>query len=129
MKNTKKLRKLIGEYKKKESDAATLTEELKVQTSVVIQYLDTLSQFVGMFYKDMDAITSHMEEAEKKHVESLCAELDKYSSLISYAFDPDVNIRFENILSRANLVGASVDRIIDFDEGAALFGGGKPVVI
>ena len=53
IKNTKKLRKLIGEYKKKESDAATLTEELKVQTSVVIQYLDTLSQFAGMFYKDI----------------------------------------------------------------------------
>lgn len=51
--NTKRLRKLIGEYKKKEADAATLTEELKVQTSIVDQYLDTLSQYAGMLYKDI----------------------------------------------------------------------------
>ena len=93
-------------------------------------YLSAEEQkLIHSYQREMDAITSQMEEAEKKHIESLCAELDKYSSLISYAFDPDVNIRFANILSRANLVGASVDRIIDFDEGAALFGSGKPVVV
>lgn len=53
IKNTKRLRKLIGDFQKKEADAAALTEELKVQASVVDQYLDTLSQYAGMFYKDI----------------------------------------------------------------------------
>ena len=53
IKNTKRLRKLISEYRKKEADAAALTEELKAQASIVNQYLDTLSQFAGMFYKDI----------------------------------------------------------------------------
>lgn len=51
--NTKRLRKLISEFRKKEADAAALTEELKVQSSIVDQYLDTLSQYAGMFYKDI----------------------------------------------------------------------------
>lgn len=53
IKNTKRLRKLTAEFQKKEADAAALTEELQAQCAIVRQYVESLSEFAGMFYKDI----------------------------------------------------------------------------
>ena len=93
-------------------------------------YLSAEEQkLITAYQSDMSALIAHIAAAEKEHYEKLSAELTKYSSLVEYAFDPDANTRFENVLSRASLVGANTNRMIDFDTGASLFCSGKPVVL
>lgn len=52
-KNAKKLWKMIADLRKKEADANTLTEEMFKQHSIVAQYVEELSQYRGMRYKDI----------------------------------------------------------------------------
>lgn len=93
-------------------------------------YLSAKEQkLIQAYQNEMSLLTAQMAAAEKEHFEKLFAELERYSSLVAYAFDPNVNSRFENMLSRAALVGANVNRMIDFDAGASLFSSGKPVVL
>ena len=52
-KNTKKLLNLTAELRKKEADATTLTAEMEQQRRIVDQYIDALSQYRGMRFKDI----------------------------------------------------------------------------
>lgn len=51
--NTKKLWKMIGELRKKEADADALSEEMIKQRRIVEQYVEELSQYRGMRYRDV----------------------------------------------------------------------------
>ena len=93
-------------------------------------YLSAEEQkLIKEYQSEMSDLTAQIAAEEKEHFEQLSAELAKYSSLVAYAFDPDANNRFENMLSRATLVGVNTNRMIDFDAGASLFSSGKPVVL
>ena len=93
-------------------------------------YLSSEEQkLITAYQSDMSALTAEIVATEKEQFAKLSAELAKFSSLVSYAFDSNVNSRFENLISRATLVGATTNRMIDFDAGASLFGNGKPVVL
>ena len=93
-------------------------------------YLSSEEQkLITAYQSDMSALTAEIVATEKEQFAKLSAELAKFSSLVSYAFDSNVNSRFENLISRATLVGANTNRMIDFDAGASLFGNGKPVVL
>ena len=52
-KNTKKLLNLTAELRKKEADATTLTAEMEQQRRIVDQYIEALSQYRGMRFKDI----------------------------------------------------------------------------
>lgn len=52
-KSTKELWKMIADLRKKEANANTLSEEMLKQRSIVAQYVETLSQYRGMRYKDI----------------------------------------------------------------------------
>lgn len=51
--NTKKLWKMAGELRKKEADASALSEAMLKQRNVVEQYVEGLSQYRGMRFKDI----------------------------------------------------------------------------
>lgn len=51
--NTKKLLKMTGELRKKEADADVLTEEMMKQRRIVEQYVEALTQYRGMRYRDI----------------------------------------------------------------------------
>lgn len=51
--NTKKLWKMIGELRKKETDAEVLSEEMAKQRHVVERYVEALSLYRGMRYRDI----------------------------------------------------------------------------
>lgn len=77
----------------------------------------------------MGELKNHLDAEYKALVEELEAEIAKYDSLAQLAFDTDVNVRFESIISRAKLVGANTERFVDLEAGAALFTSGTPVVL
>ena len=52
-KNTKKLWKMAAELRKKEADATILTAEMEQARGILEQYLEALSQYRGMRFKDI----------------------------------------------------------------------------
>ena len=62
-------------------------------------------------------------------IKEIQSELEQYATLAALAFDPDANMRLESIVYRARLIGANEDRLLNFEEGAALFTSGQPVVL
>lgn len=77
----------------------------------------------------MGELKNHLDAEYKSLVEKLETEIAKYDSLAQLAFDTDVNVRFESIISCAKLVGANTERLVDLEAGAALFTSEKPVVL
>lgn len=49
--------------------------------------------------------------------------------LTMLAFGEDVNIRLASVISRAKLIGANTEHLVDLNAGAALFTSVKPVVL
>ena len=98
--------------------------------SIARSYLSAEEQkLIEAYQKEMGELKNHLDAEYKALVEELEAEIAKYDSLAQLAFDADVNVRFESIISRAKLVGANTERLVDLEAGAALFTSGKPVVL
>ncbi|MGN0786851.1 MAG: hypothetical protein ACI4OB_05585 [Christensenellales bacterium] len=98
--------------------------------SIARNYLSAEEQkLIEGYQKEMSELKNHLDAEYKSLVEKLEAEIAKYDSLAQLAFDADVNVRFESIISRAKLVGANTERLVDLEAGAALFTSGKPVVL
>ncbi|MGN1111665.1 MAG: hypothetical protein ACI4RP_00535, partial [Acutalibacteraceae bacterium] len=86
-------------------------------------------KLIEAYRKEMAELKNQLDAEYKSLVEKLKAKIAKYDSLAQLAFDADVNVRFESIVSRAKLVGADTERLVDPEAGAALFTSGKPVVL
>lgn len=98
--------------------------------NIARSYLSSEEQkLIATYQKEMTELKNQLDSEYNALVEKLETELAEYGSLVDLAFDADVNIRFESILSRAKLIGANTDRLVDLESGAALFTSGKPVVL
>lgn len=98
--------------------------------SIARSYLSAEEQkLIEAYQKEMGELKNHLDAEYKSLVKKLEAEIAKYDSLAQLAFDADVNVRFESVISRAKLVGANTERLVDLKAGAALFTSGKPVVL
>ena len=98
--------------------------------NIARSYLSSEEQkLIATYQKEMTELKNQLDSEYNALVEKLETELAEYGSLVDLAFDADVNIRFERILSRAKLIGANTDRLVDLESGAALFTSGKPVVL
>jgi hypothetical protein len=98
--------------------------------NIARSYLSSEEQkLIATYQKEMTDLKNQLDSEYHALVEKLEIELAEYGSLVDLAFDADVNIRFESILSRAKLIGANTDRLVDLESGAALFTSGKPVVL
>ena len=98
--------------------------------NIARSYLSAEEQkLIEAYQKEMAEIKMQLDTEYKTLVERLETELAAYDSLATLAFDADVNVRFDSIVSRAKLVGANTERFVDLKAGAALFTSGKPVVL
>lgn len=98
--------------------------------NIAHSYLSAEEQkLIEAYRKEMGELKNQLDAEYKSLVEKLEAKIAKYDSLAQLAFDADVNVRFESIISRAKLVGADTERLVDPEAGAALFTSGKPVVL
>lgn len=98
--------------------------------NIARSYLSSEEQkLIATYQKEMTELKNQLDSEYNALVEKLETELAEYGSLVDLAFDADVNIRFESILSRAKLIGANTERLVDLESGAALFTSGKPVVL
>lgn len=98
--------------------------------NIARSYLSSEEQkLIATYQKEMTELKNQLDSEYNALVEKLETELAEYGSLVDFSFDADVNIRFESILSRAKLIGANTDRLVDLESGAALFTSGKPVVL
>lgn len=86
-------------------------------------------RLIEEYQNELAALKAQLDQESTKLIAQLEAELTRYSSLIELAFDTDVNVRFESLISRAELVGANTKRFVSVDEGAALFTRGNPVTL
>lgn len=93
-------------------------------------YLSAEEQkLIAEYQKEITALTAKLDEDLLAVIEKLQAELNEFTSLASLAFDLDMNVRLESIVSRARLIGAKEERLLNFEEGAALFTSGHPIVL
>ena len=98
--------------------------------NIARSYLSAEEQkLIAAYQKEMTELKNQLDAEYKALIEKLEAKLAEYDSLVALAFDADVNVRFDSIISRAKLVDADTARLVDFDAGAALFTSGKPVVL
>lgn len=98
--------------------------------NIARSYLSSEEQkLIAAYQKEMTELKNQLDSEYNAIMEKLETELAEYGSLVALAFDADVNIRFESILSRAKLIGANTDRLVDLESGAALFTSGKHVVL
>lgn len=98
--------------------------------NIARSYLSAEEQkLIEAYQKEMSALKNQLDAEYKELIEKLEAELEKFDSLAALAFDADVNLRFKSIVSRAKLVDANTDRLIDLEAGATLFTSGLPVVL
>ena len=98
--------------------------------NIARSYLSSEEQkLIATYQKEMAELKNQLDSEYNAIMDKLETELAEYGSLVALAFDADVNVRFESILSRAKLIGANTDRLVDLESGAALFTSGKPVVL
>lgn len=98
--------------------------------NIARSYLSAEEQrLIAIYQKEMAELKNQLDAEYKILIEKLETKLAEYDSLVALAFDADVNVRFDSIISRAKLVDADATRLVDFDAGAALFTNGKPVVL
>lgn len=86
-------------------------------------------QLIAEYQKEITSLTAKLDEDLLAVIKKLQTELNEYTSLASLAFDLDTNVRLESIVSRARLIGAKEERLLNFEEGAALFTSGHPIVL
>lgn len=93
-------------------------------------YLSTKEQkLIEEYQNELAALTEKLDEDLTAAIKKLQSELDQFATLAALAFDQDANMRLESIVNRARLIGANEGRLLNFEEGAAMFTSGKPVVL
>ena len=93
-------------------------------------YLSCKEQkLIEEYQNEIAELTAKLEEDLTETIKEIQSELEQYATLAALAFDPDANMRLESIVYRARLIGANEDRLLNFEEGAALFTSGQPVVL
>lgn len=98
--------------------------------NIARSYLSSEEQkLIATYQKEMAELKNQLDSEYNALMEKLEAKLAEYGSLVTLAFDPDVNTRFESIISRAKLIGANTNRLIDFETGASIFASGKPITL
>lgn len=98
--------------------------------NIARSYLSAEEQkLIATYQKEIAELKNQLNAEYTALAEKLQAKLAEYDSLVALAFDEDVNVRFDSIISRAKLVDADTDRLVDFDTGAALFTSGAPVIL
>lgn len=98
--------------------------------NIARSYLSVEEQkLIEAYQKEMAELKNQLDAAYKSLIEKLETELAKYDSLAELAFDTDVNVRFESIISRAKLIGVNTGRLVDLEAGTTLFTSGKPVIL
>ena len=98
--------------------------------SIARNYLSAEEQkLITTYQKEMTELKNQLDREYKILIEKMEERMAKYKSLAELAFDEDANVRFDSIISRAKLIDADTDRLVDFGTGAALFTSGVPVVL
>lgn len=67
---------------------------------------------IGHYRSNMDSLNRMLDERYQQLINTLKEELEKFSSLLEWAFDPDVNKAFEGSVQLAQFAGVSDERIL-----------------
>lgn len=68
---------------------------------------------IGHYQSNMDSLNRMLDERYQQLINTLKEELEKFSSLLEWAFDPDVNKAFEGSVQLAQFAGVSGERILN----------------
>lgn len=69
-------------------------------------------ELIQSFQLSMESLNRLLEERYQKLIRKLKEELEKFSSLLDWAFDPDVNKAFEGSIRLAQFVGVDETKVL-----------------